>query len=172
LRADVRCHGTIGGEEPLGVPWRREPWHPARSLAGGLMRVCRAVMQIAMLAGFHSRPSLLLGGPLALQFSGHDHAGHLCQPLQQFSTNLLRRGLMPATLPKDVEDHPLLVHGSPARVTFAIGGEKPLAQMPRVTWLRASAPELMGIGVAELPAPLAERSESHTPGRIISAGKR
>jgi hypothetical protein len=156
-RAEVLGHGTRGGEDPWGVPWRREPWHPARSLAGGLRRVCRAVMHIARLAVFHSRPSLVLGGPVALQVSGHDHAGHLCQPLQQLSTNLLRRGFIPATLPKAIEDHPLLVHGSPARVTFASDGEKPLAQMPRVTWRRASAPELMGLGMAELPAPCADR---------------
>jgi hypothetical protein len=52
-RAEVRCDGTIGREEALGVSWRFEPLPAPFPLAGGLVRILGAVIKIAMLAMFH-----------------------------------------------------------------------------------------------------------------------
>jgi hypothetical protein len=42
------------GEDPLGLPCRLAPLHPPRSLAGGLMRILGAVVQVPVLAVFHA----------------------------------------------------------------------------------------------------------------------
>jgi hypothetical protein len=71
-RAEVRCDGTIGREEALGVSWRFEPLPAPFPLAGGLVRILRAIIKIAILAMFYSGKNLSLGGPVALQFIGDD----------------------------------------------------------------------------------------------------
>jgi len=43
-RSEVLGHGTIGGEEPLGVPWRFEALHPPLPLAGRLVSVFGAIV--------------------------------------------------------------------------------------------------------------------------------
>jgi hypothetical protein len=52
-RSEVLGYRTIGGEEALRVP-RVKPLHASLSLTGGLVRVLRAVVEIAVLAMFHS----------------------------------------------------------------------------------------------------------------------
>jgi hypothetical protein len=49
-----------------------------------------------------------------------------------------------------------LIHRSPEVVAFATDREEDCIEMPLVTRLRASASELMGIVLAECPAPLAD----------------
>jgi hypothetical protein len=66
-RSDVRRHGAIYGGEALGVPWRLEPLHAALALTGGLVRVFRPVIQVAMLAMFHTRQDLALRRTIARQ---------------------------------------------------------------------------------------------------------
>jgi len=51
--AEVLRDGTIGREETLSVARGFEPLHASLPLAGGLVRVLRAVVEIAMLAMFH-----------------------------------------------------------------------------------------------------------------------
>jgi len=63
--AEVQRHGTVCREEPVGLSWRLERLHKPLALAGWLMRVFRAIIEIAMLAVFHSRQELSLGGPTA-----------------------------------------------------------------------------------------------------------
>ena len=73
-RTEVLGDGPIGGEEPLGVAGRLKPLHASLALAGGLMRVLCTVIEIAMLAMFHPWQDLALGGSVALEFIGDDHA--------------------------------------------------------------------------------------------------
>jgi hypothetical protein len=68
--AEVLRDGTIGGEETLGVAREFEPLHTPLPLTGGLMRVLRAIIQIPVLAMFHSGQKLALGGPVTFQFIG------------------------------------------------------------------------------------------------------
>ena len=73
-RTEVLRDGTVSGEEPLGVTRRLEPLHAPLALTSRLMRVLRAVIEIAMLAMFHPWQDLALGGSVALEFIGDDHA--------------------------------------------------------------------------------------------------
>jgi hypothetical protein len=54
-RAEVLRDGTMRGEEPLGVSCGLKPLHAPFPLAGGLMRVFGAIVQIAVLTVFHPR---------------------------------------------------------------------------------------------------------------------
>jgi hypothetical protein len=62
--SEVLDYRTIRGEEALRVPWRLEPLHAPFPLAGGLMGVLRAVIQIPMLPMFHVWQDLQLGGSI------------------------------------------------------------------------------------------------------------
>jgi hypothetical protein len=66
-RAEVLGDGIIGREEPLGLSWRLEPLHPPLPLTGGLMRVFRTVVQIAVLPMFGAWETPPLGNGLALR---------------------------------------------------------------------------------------------------------
>jgi hypothetical protein len=52
-RSEVLGDETIWGEETLGVPWGFKPLHPPLPLAGGLMGILRAVVEVAVLAVLH-----------------------------------------------------------------------------------------------------------------------
>jgi hypothetical protein len=51
----MRRNATVGREKTLGVAGRFEAAHPPLPLAGGLMGVLRAVVEIAMLPVFYPR---------------------------------------------------------------------------------------------------------------------
>jgi hypothetical protein len=57
-RTEMLGDGTTGGEEPLGVPKGLEPLHMPLPLAGGLVRVLRPVIEIAVLASSVAQASL------------------------------------------------------------------------------------------------------------------
>ena len=69
--------GTIGGEKPLGVARGLEPLHAPLPLAGRLVGVLRAIIEIPVLAMFYPWKDLALGGSVALEFIGDDHARHV-----------------------------------------------------------------------------------------------
>jgi hypothetical protein len=89
-QAEVLCDGAIRGQKALGMPGGFEPLHPPLALAGGVMRVLGAVVQIPVLPMFHPRQEFPLGGLIALQFVRDDDPRHVRQPSQQFAEKLLR----------------------------------------------------------------------------------
>jgi hypothetical protein len=70
---------TTRGQEPLGVTRGLEPVQVSLPLAGGLVWVLGAVRERAVLVMIHPWKNLALGGPIALQFVGDDHAGDVGQ---------------------------------------------------------------------------------------------
>jgi hypothetical protein len=88
--------GTIGGQKPLGLSWRLEPLHPALSLAGRLMGVCSAVVQVAMLPVLDSWQELALGRPIALQLIRDHHARDVPQAFEQLAEEFLGTCLVAA----------------------------------------------------------------------------
>jgi hypothetical protein len=66
-----------------------------------------------------------------------------------------------SALHEHIQHVAVLIHRPPEIVTFAVNGEKDLIPMPRVARLRASASELMGIGLVERAAPLADGFIGH-----------
>ena len=66
VRTEMLGDSTIGREEPLGVARGLKPLHTPLPLAGGLVRVLGAIVEISMLAMFHSYKNLTLSGSIAL----------------------------------------------------------------------------------------------------------
>jgi hypothetical protein len=60
-------------------------------------------------------------------------------------------------LHQDIEDVPILIDGPPEVRAHAVDRQKYLIEVPRVDGLGATAPELMGIRLAEFPALFAHR---------------
>jgi hypothetical protein len=153
-RSEVLGDRPIGGEEPLRVSWRLEALHAPLPLAGRLVGVFRAVIQIPVLAMLHPRQQLLLRGAIAFQLVGDDHPRHVRQSLQQLTEELLGRFLVATTLHQDIEDVPVRVNGAPEVVPLAIDREEDFIQMPCVAGSGTPALELIGIGLPELQTPL------------------
>lgn len=68
----VLRNGTISREKTLSVAGGLEPLHAPLPLAGRLVRVLRAIIEIPMLPMFHPREEFSLGGTIALEFIGDD----------------------------------------------------------------------------------------------------
>ena len=119
-RTEMLGDRAISGKESLGVCGGLEPVQVALSLASRLMRILCAVVEIPVLAMFHSGKKLALGRTIALKLVGDDHARYICQALEQLAEEPLGRCLIPATLHQDIEDVPLLIHRTPQEVTFAL----------------------------------------------------
>jgi hypothetical protein len=120
------------------------------------MRILRADIEVAMLTMFHPRQEFPLGGTVAFQFVRDDHAGHVCQSLEQLAEELPRGFLGPTALHKYIQHSTVLIDSPPQVVSFALNREKHLVQVPLVPRLRLSATELIGIGSPKLAAPLAD----------------
>jgi hypothetical protein len=78
------------------MSWGLESLHALLPLAGRLMGILRAVVEIPMLAVLYPRQHLLLRGPVAFQLVGNNHQRRVDQALQQLAENffaafLLRR---------------------------------------------------------------------------------
>ena len=76
-RTEVLHDRSIRREKSLGVARRFEPLHTLLPLTCRLMGVLRPIVQIAVLPMFHAWKNLALGGSVALEFVGDDHARHV-----------------------------------------------------------------------------------------------
>ena len=152
----MRGDRTVGGEKAWRVPGGFEPLHASFPLARRLVGVFGAVVEIAMLAMLHARPHLPLGGTIAFEFIRADHPWHIGQSLEQLAEEFLRGMLVPPTLHEGIEDVALLIHRPLQIVAFTIDGEEHFIQVPRIPGPGPPTSELIGIRLAELPAPLAD----------------
>jgi len=159
--AEVLGDGTIGGEEALGVARRLKPLHAALPLAGRLVRILRAIIKIPVLTMFHPGEDLPLGSSRALEFVGDDHARDVGQAFTELAKELLGGSLVPTALDQDIQDVALLIDRPPQIVTFALDRQKYFIHLPLVTRPGAAAPELIGIVLSELAAPLANGFIGH-----------
>ena len=75
--AEVPHDGPLGREKTLRLARGFEPLHTSLPLPGGLMRVLGAIIEIPVLAMFYPWKELALGGSVALEFVGDDHARHI-----------------------------------------------------------------------------------------------
>src|SRR5262245_18023377 len=97
-RSEMLGNGTIRGEEPLRLHGRLEPLHPPLPLAGGLMGVLRAVIEIPVLAVLHAGQDLPLGRTIAFELVRDDHPRHILAALEQLAEEFLGRVLIPPAL--------------------------------------------------------------------------
>jgi hypothetical protein len=160
-RTEVLGDRTIGGKEPLSVAGGLEPLHASLPLTRRLMRILRPIIEIPVLAMFHTRKNLALSRSVALQFVGDDYPRHVRQPFEQLAEELLRSPLIPPTLHQDVEYVPVLINCPPEIMPLAFDGQKHLIPIPLVTEPRPSPPELVGILLAKLAALFADRLIRH-----------
>ena len=136
------------------MPGRLEPLHPSLALTGGLMGVFGAIIQIAVLPMLHVGQELPFGCPIAGEFVGNEHPRHVGESFKQLAEEPLGGFRVPVTLDQDIEDMAILVHGSPQIVALTVNAQKHFIQMPFIARPRASTPQLVGIGLPELPAPI------------------
>jgi hypothetical protein len=153
-RPEVLGNRTIGRKKALGMTRGFKPLQASLPLAGRLVGIFRAVIEVHVLAVLHARQNLLLGCAIALQLVGNDHSRHVPAPFEELAEELLGRMLVPPALHQDIEHSPVLIHGLPEIMALPIDREKDFIEIPLVTRPRASASELIGIGLAEFPTPL------------------
>src|SRR4051812_34197938 len=80
---EVRSNYSVYLDKPLGVPSRLEPSHSLLPLARRLMRVLRAIVQVAMLPMSHAGHHHPFRHPVAAQFVRDDDARlSSCSPQQ------------------------------------------------------------------------------------------
>jgi hypothetical protein len=161
-RSEVLGDRTIGGEEPLRMSWGLEALQAPLALAGGLMGVLRAVIEIAVLAMFRPRQDVPLRGPIPLQLVCDDDPRDILAALEQLAEELLSRVFIPPTLDQDIQDMTVLIHGPPQIVPLAIDREEHLVQVPCVTRSWAPATQLICILLPKFPAPLSDGFIRHT----------
>jgi hypothetical protein len=153
--------GTIRGEKALGVARRLKPLHAPFPLAGGLVGVLCAVVEVVVLAMLDPREDLALRGAVAFELVRNDHPWYIGQTLEQLAKECLRRLFVPAALDENIEDVAVLVHGPPEIVPFPIDSQKYLVQMLPVARTGTLPPEGIGRLLAELVAPLADGFVGH-----------
>ena len=156
-RPEMLGNRTIGRKKARGVTWGFKPLQASLPLAGRLVGIFRAVSEVPVLAGLHTRQDLPLGRAIAFQLVGNDHPRHVGQPLQQLAEKLLRRFLVATALDENIQDVAILVDGPPQIGAYSLDGEEDLVQMPLIARPGPSAPQLIGRGLPELPAPIAYR---------------
>ena len=158
---EVLGNRTIGGKETLGVPRRFKPLYPLLPLAGGLVRILREIIQIAMLAVLHPRQDFPLGGPRAFEVIGDDHPWNVLAALEGLAEELLGGLLVPPPLYEDIEHGAVLIDGPPERVALLVDREKDLVQVPCVTRSWTAATQLIRKLLAERAAPFPDGFVRH-----------
>jgi hypothetical protein len=109
-----------------------------------LVGVVGAVVEIPVLAVFHTGQDLAQGRAIAFELIRDDHPRHRGQAPQQRAEAFFRSGLIPAALSEDVKDRPVLIDDPSEIVAFAIDREEHFIQMPRVPRSGLSMAQLMG----------------------------
>ena len=113
-----------------------------------------------MLAVFHAREHLALGGPVAFELVCNDHTRHVGETLEQLPDECLRDLFVPLPLDQNIAHHTVLIDGAPQRVTRAVNRQTHFIHMLPIAWSGAP-PELIGILLATFAAPLPERFVGH-----------
>src|SRR5688572_19975993 len=114
-----------------------------------------------MLPMLHTGHHLTLGRPIALQFIRDDHARDIPQALEPLAKEFLGRGLIAMPLHENVQDMAILIDRPPQIMTLTLDCQKDLIEMPLIPGLRPAVAQLIGILLAKLTAPLADRFIGH-----------
>jgi hypothetical protein len=112
-RVEVLGDGPVGGEEALRVSRRLEALQAPLPLAGRLVGVFGAIVQVPVLAMFHTREALSLRRLVAFELVRDEDPRHIRQPLQQLAEKFLCRLLMTTALDENIQDVAILIDSSP-----------------------------------------------------------
>jgi hypothetical protein len=120
------------------------------------VRILRSIVQTLVLPVFDTWNQLFFGRPIASEFVGDDDPRGKTGRFQQLAKELLRRSLVAMTLHEDIEDLTLCLHGSSQVILLVFDGDHPLVQMPFISRLGATMPNLMGVSLSKLFTPFAD----------------
>jgi hypothetical protein len=137
------------------VSWIFESPHVPLSLGGRLVGILGAIVEISVLSVLNTEQALELRRAIALELIRNDHAWHIRARLEQLAEGGLRSLFIPSPVPENIQHVAVLIHRPPQRGAFAVDGEEDFIEMPRIARSGAPTPELVGIGLPELPAPIA-----------------
>ena len=84
------------------MSWGLAPLHTPLPLAGGVMGVLRAVIEIAVLAVLHARQDVPLGRTIACELVRDDHPWYVGQAIEELAEELLRRLFVAAALDENI----------------------------------------------------------------------
>jgi hypothetical protein len=121
------------------------------------MGVLRMVVEVAVLTMLHTREDLPLRGAVALQFIGDEDTRYVLAPLEELAEKLLGGVLIPPPLYQNVEHDAVLIHGPPQIMPFLVDRDEHFIQMPLITRSGTPATQLVGVLLAKLATPLANR---------------
>ena len=107
-----------------------------------------------MLPVLHAGQDLLFGCRIARQLIRDHDTRDVLTPFEQLAEEFFRGGLVASTLDQDREQIAVLIDGPPQIMLFAADVNKHLIEMPFVASLRTASTHLVGILLAEFPAPL------------------
>jgi hypothetical protein len=156
-RGKVRRDGAIGGEKALGVPGRLESLHLSFPLARGLVRVFRAVVEIAVLTMFYTRQKLTHRRLIAPQLVSHQHQRDAGQAPEEPPEELPCRSLVAPRLDQNFEGVTILIHCPPQVLTAPLDGQKHFVQVPLVPRPGRPATQCIGVRLPKLATPIAHR---------------
>jgi hypothetical protein len=120
-----------------------------------------AVLAVPGLARCDAWKTLARGGSSALEFGGDEHARYGGQSFKELAADLLRRRLIPPPFDQAIPEVAVLIDRPPEILTRALAGQKPLVPVPLIARPRAAAPQLVGLRLANLAAPLANSLIGH-----------
>jgi hypothetical protein len=105
--------------------------------------------------------ALPLGRAIALALIGDDDAWHVLPPLEERTTDLLRRVLVAAALHQAVEAVVVWSDGAPQVLALPVERQKHVVQVPCVAWFGTSTLPPIGVVLANLPTPLPDGLVGH-----------
>jgi hypothetical protein len=79
-RSKMLGNGTIRRQKPLRVPRGLELLHALCALAGGLVGILGAIIEVPVLAMLHPRQQLVLRCAIAFQLIGDEHPWNVSAP--------------------------------------------------------------------------------------------
>jgi hypothetical protein len=100
------------------------------SLAGRLVGILGAIVQIAVLPMFHTGQDLPLGRAITRPLIREHDTRHIHQALEQLADERLGSLCVPTTLDQNVEDVAVLIHGPPEIMALPIDGGKDFVHLP------------------------------------------
>jgi hypothetical protein len=147
----------VSGEKVLRLVGVLEALHLPLPSACRSMRVLSTIVEVAALSMLDIGQQASLRHAIASQLVGDYHSQRILQALRQTLEESL--GSFPVTtiLDQNIEDHTVLIHGTPQIMLNALDAYEYLVEMPFVARPGAAATQTTGEALAEILAPAPNR---------------
>ncbi len=138
-----------------------EAAHGSFALARRLVRMFHPVVAAVVFAVLDPPPYFVLGCCVAAQFVGDQHARHLGASVQAFPDELDGSCRVASALHEDSEDHAVLIDGPPQVGCRPVYVQEAFVHMRCSAGLCSSTAQLVRVGLADFPRPLADGFVGH-----------